>query len=72
MSSIGRKEGILVWVVEPYVTALEAPVGWVDVAAGFKLFGFDESDVCGRVNSSMKSASRAWCMWICVAEESLL
>lgn len=54
------------------MTALEAPVGWVDVAAGFKLFGFDESDVCGRVNSSMKSASRAWCMWICVAEESLL
>lgn len=72
MSSIGRKEGILAWVVEPYVTALEAPVGWVVVAAGLRLFGFAAGDVCGLVNSSMKSANRGWCIWIYVAEESLL
>lgn len=28
--------------------------------------------MCGRVNSSKKSASRGWCIWRCVAEESLL
>ena len=54
------------------MTVLEAPVGWVVVAAGLRLFGFAAGDVCGLVNSSMKSANRGWCIWIYVAEESLL
>lgn len=66
---------------EPYVTpaagaapaglAAVTPAGWdalwrdcgLDVEAG---------EVWGRVNSSKRSASRGWCMWMCVAEESLL
>lgn len=63
---------MLDWVAEPYVTALLAPVGWVVVADGLSVCGFEEEDVWGRVNSSKKSANRAWCMWMCVAEESLL
>lgn len=63
---------MLDWAVEPYVTALLAPVDWVLVAIGFSALGFEDDDVCGRVNSSKKSANRDWCMWMCVAEESLL
>jgi hypothetical protein len=63
---------MLDWVVEPYVTALLAPIGWELVADAFRVCGFEEEDVWGRVNSSKKSANRAWCMCMCVAEESLL
>lgn len=80
MSSIGRNEGIEAGEEEPYVTAAEA----ADVPATVegpscdvlcRLCGFVDVvavEVWGRVNSSKRSASRGWCMWRCVAEESLL
>ena len=36
------------------------------------LWGSAVAEVCGRVNSSKRSASRGWCMWMYEAEESLL
>lgn len=63
MSSMGRKDGIEAGEVEPYVIVAL----WV----GFRFCG-EADDVCGRVNSSNRSARRGWCMCRCVAEESLL
>lgn len=75
MSSIGRKEGIVAGEEEPYVTAAAAavvvvPPGWVGWLR--VLLVAVEGEVYGRVNSSKRSASRGWCMWMWVAEESLL
>lgn len=81
MSSMGRKEGIEEGrAEEPYVTpaagaepagaAVVTPAGWL-----WRVWGLDDVDageVWGRVNSSKTSARRGWCMWMCVAEESLL
>lgn len=78
MSSIGRKEGIEDGrVEEPYVTpaagaAVVTPAGWDVLCSGWELEDVDPVEMWGRVNSSKRSASRGWCMWRCVAEESLL
>lgn len=82
MSSIGRNEGIEAGEEEePYVTAAAAadapvaavvvPPGW-DVVCRLADVDVDAAEVWGRVNSSKRSASRGWCMWMYVAEESLL
>jgi hypothetical protein len=78
MSSIGRYDGIVEGEVEPYVTAFAAVLAASRFAAEalFALCGSDVElvavDVCGRVNSSKRSASRGWCMCRYEAEESLL
>lgn len=64
--------------VEPYVTAFAAVLVGSRFApeALFALCGsvveLVAVDVCGRVNSSKRSASRGWCMCRYEAEESLL
>lgn len=76
MSSMGRKEGIEVGREdEPYVAPAAAAAAAVVGPPGCGLCGLAvvvAVEVCGRVNSSKRSASRGWCMWIWVAEESLL
>lgn len=74
MSSMGRKEGIVEGEEEPYVT-VPAAVLWC-VVCGPSCWGLERApelaEVCGRVNSSKRSARRGWCMWMYVTEESLL
>lgn len=65
MSSMGRKEGIVVGEVEPYWFCSRSAVGLCGSAVV-------AVEVCGRVNSSNRSASLGWCMWMYEAEESLL
>ena len=52
----------------PYVIALaDCWVDWLRFCVAK-----EEVEVCGRVNSSKRSAKRGWCMCRYVAEESLL
>lgn len=46
--------------------------GWVWVWLFEELEDAAAAEVCGFVNSSIRSASSGWCMWRYVAEESLL
>jgi hypothetical protein len=66
---------------EPYVTpaagaapglAVVTPAGWDVLWRVWALLDVEAGEVWGRVNSSKRSASRGWSMWMCVAEESLL
>ena len=72
---MGRKEGIVEGEEEPYVAELGlldwwAPEDWDRLC--WEWDGMPAVDMCGFVNSSKRSASRGWCMWRWVAEESLL
>lgn len=67
MSSMGRKEGIVEGDEEPYVAG-----AFVDCWGVNCWFVLEAVEVCGRVNSSKRSARRGWCMCRWVAEESLL
>lgn len=78
MSSIGRNDGIVEGEVEPYGMAFAAVLAASRAAAETLLalcgsvVEFVAVEMCGRVNSSKRSASRGWCMCRYEAEESLL
>lgn len=78
MSSIGRNEGIVEGEVGPYCRAFAAVLAASRFAAETLLalcgsvVELVAVEVCGRVNSSKRSASRGWCICRYEAEESLL